>query len=55
MLDAYIIDRLQREQEERQRIPLHAHLPRIDPKEVDPKEVDPKDNPRGAQIIDFTI
>ncbi len=61
MLDAYIIDRIRREREQRQRrnvqVPLHIddreHRPDRDHSESDPSG-DPR-NERGSTEIDFHV
>ena len=57
MLDAYIIDRIRREQEEnerRQQIPLHIER---QPPEPPPTEQDRDDrtDPRGSVVVDFHL
>ena len=57
MLDAYIIDRIRREQEEsprRQQIPLHIERPPPEP--VPPEDHrDDTTDPRGSVVIDYQL
>ena len=60
MLDAFIIDRIRREREsrERGRVPLHIEVPRPEiTREDHPVDIDPDEEvtERGIVIIDFTI
>ncbi len=57
MLDAYIIDRIRREQEEsqrRQQVPLHIERPPPEPVQPD-EDRDDRHDPRGSVVIDFHL
>ncbi len=57
MLDAYIIDRIRREQEEdqrRQQVPLQIERRPADAPQA-PDERDDRTDPRGATVIDFQL
>ena len=59
MLDAYIIDRIRREQEERQRgalVPLHIEAPKPPPPpRPDEDDKDDREPERGSVVIDFHL
>ena len=58
MLDAYIIERIRREQEERSRnsasVPLHIEVPKPSPPSI-PTEEDNEPGDRGSVDIDFQM
>lgn len=62
MLDAFIIDRIRRQQDEaarrQERIPLQIEVPRPPrgPDAVHPRAADPRrDEDRGIAVVDFSI
>lgn len=59
MLDAYIIERIRREQEQsRQRdvqVPLHIEPPRPPPPALPPREQKEEVDERGSVVIDFHV
>ncbi len=56
MLDAFIIERLRREREERRdgRLPIHVEVPAMPERESPPSE-DPEPTDRGVVIIEDRI
>ena len=57
MLDAYIIERIRREREERESpfIPLRIDVPREPPRDDGRDEVQRDEEERGSVVIDFSI
>jgi hypothetical protein len=59
MLDAYIIDRIRREQERSQqtdrRLPLQIENPRPVRPDAEERDEKPSDDQRGSVVIDYTL
>lgn len=59
MLDAYIIDRIRREQEHQQqidrRLPLQIERPERAPEFEDRPEPEPPRDDRGTVIVDYSV